>query len=127
MSKPGDKLLAFSGVAQVYADLLKDEYLAGLWGSRLVLELLWRKKWNHDCSLDLRNRPSQYRAPSWSWASIDGAVEWARTFKEEDVVAKVLGYNVDLVAKAALYGAVKGGRVTLQGHLISALWRNGSR
>jgi len=67
-----DKLIALSGIAKDM-HLLDDEYLAGLWRRQLPGQLLWKI---NDCKqangLPSR-RPHNYRAPSWSWASVDGS------------------------------------------------------
>ena len=67
-----DKLAAISGIARLIHDLLggKDVYLAGLWKNELILFLYW----------EVLTKPSEttrvepYRAPSWSWASLDAPV-----------------------------------------------------
>ena len=70
-----DKLIALSGIAKRQQAQLKDQYIAGLWRSFLPSQLLWSVK---DCR-QINNfpsvRPSKYRAPSWSWASVDGVVD----------------------------------------------------
>ncbi|KAF4342847.1 hypothetical protein FBEOM_3192 [Fusarium beomiforme] len=50
----------------------KPEYVAGLWRDKNFQQsLLWRPKTGSSPS-----RPDYYRAPSWSWASLDGEVEF---------------------------------------------------
>lgn len=69
LSFPRDKLVAISGVAEKAHASNHDQYLAGLWKEDLVSQLLW--------SLDddpTSHKPEKYRAPSWSWASVDGTV-----------------------------------------------------
>lgn len=67
-----DKLIALSGVVKQFQDLLQDEYLAGIWKRHLPYHLLWFKE---RPSLTQRATDSQnYRAPSWSWASVDGEI-----------------------------------------------------
>ncbi|KAF2197480.1 HET-domain-containing protein [Delitschia confertaspora ATCC 74209] len=63
-----DKLPAISGVAEEYAKIFSWTYLAGLWQFCLPSELLWSKV-RSDIS-----RPPLQRAPSWSWASVDGEI-----------------------------------------------------
>jgi hypothetical protein len=61
-----DKLPALSGLAKRWlATHPNDTYLAGLWRSNLLETLLWQ----NDSRTATRVRP--WRAPSWSWASID--------------------------------------------------------
>ena len=69
LTKPEDKLVAVSGVAKHIQPFLGDRYLAGLWLGDLPLRLLW-----HVNSGTKSARPITYRAPSWSWASIDADI-----------------------------------------------------
>ncbi|KAH9999696.1 HET-domain-containing protein [Xylariaceae sp. FL0662B] len=68
-----DKLVALSGLAKRMAALLRDLgpgydiYLAGLWKHTMPQSLLWRPKTQG-------RRTSAYRAPSWSWVSLDGEI-----------------------------------------------------
>ncbi len=67
-----DKLPAISGLAQKVRDLTSDKYVVGLWASDLPRGLLWFGS-SESSGLD---RVEPYRAPSWSWASVDGPIEW---------------------------------------------------
>ena len=67
LSNSNDKLPALSGLAQTYRKATHDTYLAGLWKTSLLRDLLWYVEGIEG----LGWRPAQYRAPSWSWASID--------------------------------------------------------
>ncbi|KAK4618354.1 hypothetical protein CLAFUW4_12223 [Fulvia fulva] len=70
LTRMSDRLPALSGLASTYCKLTGDEYLAGHWSKDLAKgSLLWRAQ-------SPRSRPtsSTYRAPSWSWASVDGPV-----------------------------------------------------
>lgn len=67
LTKEKDKLPALSGIARRLCEESKDRYLAGLWRRTIEKELFWRSK--HPA---LRRPP--YRAPSWSWASVDTIV-----------------------------------------------------
>ena len=63
-----DKLVALSGMAQEFSTLIGGRYLAGIWETEICRQLGW-------AIMDsVATRPSTYRAPSWSWASIDGKV-----------------------------------------------------
>lgn len=70
ITKGFDKLPALSGLARTLEGAHEDEYVAGLWRKHLPLGLLWRRerKW-------LREPAEGYRAPSWSWASLDGMIK----------------------------------------------------
>ena len=68
LTRPTDKLIALSGVAHFFQEITGDEYIAGLWRSRLVESLDW-------CVYDpMAQLSSDYRAPPWSWACLDGQV-----------------------------------------------------
>lgn len=68
-----DKLLALSGFARYVHTQKGGEYLAGLWrDERIEAQLCWHVD-------DPRMRPIVWRAPSWSWASVDGPVSYTPT------------------------------------------------
>ncbi|KAF4453702.1 hypothetical protein F53441_3711 [Fusarium austroafricanum] len=74
LSEPRDKLPALSGLAQVYRKATMDTYLAGLWRGWLLYGLCWGIRYRTYPKLDkfaVGCRPKTFRAPSWSWASID--------------------------------------------------------
>ncbi|KAK5230881.1 hypothetical protein LTR99_003901 [Exophiala xenobiotica] len=63
-----DRLPALSGIArQMHLPEEMGRYLAGIWENSLPLALCWtvtlRNNWT-------KRRPSEWRAPSWSWASV---------------------------------------------------------
>jgi hypothetical protein len=70
LTRPEDKLIALSGIAKVMRDILKDEYIVGLWKGTLDSQLLWQRP----PKSPFLERPAQYRAPSWSWASVNGPI-----------------------------------------------------
>lgn len=63
-----DRLPALAGIAAAMQNIRHGTYLAGLWSDSLALDLLWRP-----CA-DFGTRFSS--SPSWSWATIDGPVEY---------------------------------------------------
>jgi hypothetical protein len=63
-----DKLPAVSGLARRFADRKEVNYIAGLWQDDLPIGLLWRAA----SGRRPLSRPQIARAPSWSWASLDG-------------------------------------------------------
>ncbi|KAF4339023.1 heterokaryon incompatibility [Fusarium beomiforme] len=68
LTKPSDKLHAIAGIAKLFEEFTGDEYVAGLWKSYFTAMLDWRV-------FDPKSRASAgYRAPSWSWASVDSPV-----------------------------------------------------
>ncbi|EIW58192.1 HET-domain-containing protein, partial [Trametes versicolor FP-101664 SS1] len=71
-----DKLVACAAVAEQFRRALDSAYLAGLWSSDMFLvDLLWETvKDSPNGATRQHTRPRTYRAPSWSWAAVDGVV-----------------------------------------------------
>ncbi|KAK0721093.1 heterokaryon incompatibility protein-domain-containing protein [Lasiosphaeris hirsuta] len=75
LTKQSDKLVALAGLSEAWKSMVHDEYLAGLWRSDLTRGLLWQADRGLRADSGLAtSRPSYHRAPSWSWASLDGRV-----------------------------------------------------
>lgn len=68
LTKASDKLPAFAGIANLFKDVTGDQYLGGMWRSSLVEQLNW---WVDQPRVRIS---TEYRAPSWSWASLDGPI-----------------------------------------------------
>lgn len=104
-----DKLPALSGVAKVGHDETGDQYLAGLWRSQIEEQLCWRR-WRSEPDV---KRPA-WRAPSWSWASVDGRVTWYSRQKGvlETNYAHVLSASTTPYADDP-FGQVTGGAIRL--------------
>jgi hypothetical protein len=66
LTDPHDKLVAFAGVVKRMEQQLHDKCYAGIWQNHIERNLLW-------CSFHPR-KVQGYRAPSWSWAAIDGEI-----------------------------------------------------
>lgn len=86
LTRESDKLVAFSGYAQHFQRevLGGGTYLAGLWKEHFPGCLLWRVRRDerkpgerHPFEAFEPRRPIKYRAPTWSWASLDGEVTYA--------------------------------------------------
>jgi hypothetical protein len=67
-----DKLAAISGLARRACQNMRDIYLAGLFKNDLARGLMWKR-----ADKAVLRKPKKYRAPSCSWASLDGRVCWA--------------------------------------------------
>lgn len=89
MTRESDKLIAIAGFARHFQrDTMggSGTYLAGLWKEHFPGCLLWRVRADpygmrsgekHRFAAFEPRRPMGYRAPSWSWASLDEEVTWA--------------------------------------------------
>lgn len=67
LTKPTDKLPAFSGLASAFRVPELGAYLAGLWEADLVYGLAWVR--DRHLELGAEQQAGEYIAPSWSWAS----------------------------------------------------------
>ncbi|KAF7505280.1 hypothetical protein GJ744_001067 [Endocarpon pusillum] len=68
LTRSSDRLAALAGLARLFQDATGDEYLYGLWRSRLAESMHWQPlspMTKHSC---------EYLSPSWSWASGIGSV-----------------------------------------------------
>jgi hypothetical protein len=149
ITQAGDKLPALSGLAALLAAHTGDEYYAGLWRAHVLEDLCWRAYeaeetwegletgdsaglgWAYPKGATMLRRftkklcsvhvavPS--RAPSWSWAKLDGFVRFVpldfTRIRAAFVSCKV---EVDGVNR---FGRVKGGRMTLSVSLSSLSWK----
>lgn len=106
-----DKLVAISGIAKIVQRKLKDDYLAGLWRRNLLEDLLWDV-----LPIEVRaQRPDRYRAPSWSWASVDGRISYWGSSTGQDRIT-VINAEVSLQS-VDFTGQVKAGEIRLRGNL----------
>lgn len=63
MTKSSDKLPALSGIARRQHEATGGHYLAGMWKDKFLRQLVW--------SCHEKGERPEWRAPSWSWTSID--------------------------------------------------------
>ena len=94
LTKEEDKFVAFSGIAKYMQQSVEDTYVAGLWRSFLSSQLLWQVRDQQQENGRPSCRSSRYRAPSWSWASVDGSVSLGG-FRNEDSLIEVLECAVE--------------------------------
>lgn len=78
LTKKSDRIIAISGIGSMLGKLLNDELIAGIWKGRFAAHLTWSVK-HHEHGERLPpsyQRPSSFRAPTWSWASVAGPVTY---------------------------------------------------
>ena len=113
-----DKLVAFSGIAKRFASLLQDEYIAGLWKRSLPYLLAWRISG----ALDNRHvRPVAYRAPSWSWAAIDGPIHHLGASSNSHFRDMRLMRVASASATSDIFGAVKAAQLHVHGFCVEVV------
>ena len=114
-----DKLVALSGVAEEFRLATDARYLAGLWKPYLAEQLLWVV---HQCQrVDGRPsaRPLEYRAPSWSWLSIDANVLLPELDFENPLI-EILDASTILANNKQLTGSILQGYLMIRGKLQAA-------
>lgn len=117
-----DKLPALSGLAHEYQRTSGDRYLAGIWSRELWKGLFWRR--DVDC---LRSSgPEIYRAPSWSWAAVNGSIIYLdkEIGGKEDLDRKQMIEIIESWVQPAgsdKMGRVKYGSLLLRGQLTVAV------
>ena len=114
MFDPHDVFAAFMGVAKKVQGMLHSRYLAGLWEDDIIQGLLWQgvadsmpglgyaplqRPVERNTKKPLRLGLPAIRAPSWSWASVEGAVfrghgqEDKTMFDVANLCVKPIDYN----------------------------------
>jgi hypothetical protein len=76
-----DRLPAMSGLAAALKERVDGKYLAGLWESDMSTQLLWVSYIWHDDEADRPSLLEDGYAPSWSWASVAGPVQFVGDFQ----------------------------------------------
>lgn len=119
LGEVSDKLVACGALAEAFHRVLGCDYLAGLWRDTLFEDLLW-DNWTEDSGY-VKDRPAEYRAPSWSWAAFDGKVRLPlhqSSPKLRKPLAEVIHCEVILKDPALPFGEVIGGSLVLLARLI---------
>lgn len=135
MTEQSDRLVAISAIAKLYGDSNKHTYLAGLWNETLPLGLCWMVEQG-----SREPRPKEFRAPSWSWASIntpirhvgmwwikEGETKNGRTglFIGQETVADgvdVVEANVEPTSVGTEYFSIKSASLTIKAPIRLVEW-----
>ena len=108
-----DKLLGMAGIARQYLTrnrLKHSDYLVGMWRPAFPHSLLWRV---HEGG----RRPPKYRAPSWTWASVDGrVVSPAPSHASKQTCLEVIDISVNMKHNDPL-GLCEGGCLKVRGFM----------
>jgi hypothetical protein len=118
LTQPSDKLVAFSAIARELHPYLDCRYVAGHWERDLVRQLAWTGKvWSE--------RSNAYRAPSWSWASVDTTIQdfiglysgYKGRGQTWNALVDIVDVNVELETDDPM-GQVRSGSLRLRGMLL---------
>jgi hypothetical protein len=146
---PADKLPALSGIASRYHEHLLSleedrnfsiQFFAGMFSTDILRQLYWHTKTYAHSQMenappltegeDELRRSETYRAPSWSWASIDGPVvyeDWNILPSDAHIdlhqyreghFAKFEAIRTEPTVNAAPYGSLKSATLEIQARVI---------
>lgn len=124
LSHEDDRLPAFSGLAQQFQSRLQSAYLAGLWKDNLTADLLWYAyPASHDKAPRYYTRkPVKWRAPTWSWASLEGPVRYLKPQEDYVLTSFVEIMSAECIPSSVdKLGAVSEGRLVVRGSTRPAL------
>lgn len=116
-----DRFVALSAVAADMQLLLREReldarYLAGIWAYEMPFGLLWNTMGEPSAA---RPAASAYRAPSWSWASIDISAT-AADASGLSPAATFVSAAIDLMDEGNEVGMITAGCVRVKGKLFRA-------
>lgn len=120
LTNPADKLAALSSIAGYFANLTKDKYLAGLWAKDIRHGLCWTGLAN------FLRRPRKWRAPSWSFLSVDGRISiesgygrrWSKESFGPTPFLTILSCHTIPLSQKAPFGQVVFGYLKVRGRLL---------
>ncbi|KAH0547705.1 hypothetical protein FGG08_000194 [Glutinoglossum americanum] len=128
LTLPDDKLIAVSSLAATFQkqNNLQGAYLAGLWSDDIVSGLIWKRgdyfqRMGHPSKL---KGLVKYRAPSFSWASVEGKVEFPDDTWMDVIYNELDPQLFDCSISAELedpFSSVNGGHIGLQGYTMRYL------
>ncbi|KAK7699622.1 hypothetical protein SLS64_011576 [Diaporthe eres] len=141
LTVPKDKIIALSGIAQLMSTNVIGSkeapalYVAGLWYKYLESQLLWRVEptfIRHSRTFHQPGRrPQEYRAPSFSWASVDAqhsvsgqpsnGITYGEVTDQDLLIDLAKGHEFKAVHTEYytdnVFGLVNGGHIMLYGKL----------
>ncbi|KAI1611958.1 hypothetical protein EDD36DRAFT_475661 [Exophiala viscosa] len=125
LTRETDKLPALSGIARVLYEILGDTYVAGVWSGDIPRGLAWCMPTYQKQLVPVR--PTEYTAPSWSFASVQHRIDHINNnhaYQLRDKDLAVLSHQVELEsddqfscvtkAKLRVYGRL--GKVFITNH-----------
>jgi len=109
-----DRLPALSGIARCMPNSLTGKYTAGIWETDLLHGLCWQPVGMPRPS----TRRAAYTAPSFSWASWTGSVNWPLDTSNMQPAFHVIECMTELDGVDP-FGRVKAGQLVLEGKCVS--------
>ncbi|KAH7087372.1 hypothetical protein FB567DRAFT_628341 [Paraphoma chrysanthemicola] len=111
----GTRLLGISGITSELGALTGDTSIAGLWQSNLINDLLW---YIDDSA---PQRPELSCAPTWSWASIEGPIQYFTSSKLYGNFVKIVDVHASGVENNMYLDDPVTASLHLDGYLLKIL------
>jgi hypothetical protein len=116
LKRPEEKLVALSGLAQAFSEVIQAPYLAGLWSvSMLPSMLLWEVSYSSEVI-----RYNDYIAPTWSWISLGVPVSFRGSGSSTATKVEVLSASTTLKNRELPFGKVSAGTLVLKANIREA-------
>jgi hypothetical protein len=110
-----DRLQAMASIAKAFAMKFNVTYVEGLWKENILSGLLWRR---HDRQQNL-TRFVEYVAPSWSWASVHGRLDYRNVHifsGRSGPKLEIEDFDIE-EEHGGTYGRVRQGRIVANGFI----------
>ncbi|EPS40036.1 hypothetical protein H072_6164 [Dactylellina haptotyla CBS 200.50] len=125
--KDSQKLVAISRAARRFSQIIEevvqceDDYLAGIWKGNLIRSLLWSVEKGFQQNLAVRwRRPETPRAPTWSWAAVEGPVFFESLVNFQPAI-HVMEATTEPCDSNDRFGQVLLGKLVVQGKVVNKL------
>lgn len=128
LTREDDKLPALAGLAKIIHAETRSAYLAAHWRSSILETLCWKVdvyEPDHMCSDPEHDKllppptkstvryPTSYRAPSWSWASIDGSIRFPSYGGQRRCMEQVVDWGEVISNGSDPFGRIKPGWIRI--------------
>ncbi|RDW87273.1 hypothetical protein BP5796_02967 [Coleophoma crateriformis] len=110
LSDPTDKLPGIAGIAKEISRLSGVAYMVGLWKNNLLHDLMWTSN-----DKERFTRPKVWRAPTWSWASVNSVVSYKTITADAIEEAEVVDCQVEPSHPQPSFETVTSGRLKICG------------
>lgn len=115
MTHAKDAFPAISGIAKRLREVKQCRYIAGLWETSFLQDLLWYAQAPAEGVWTVPDHP--WLAPSWSWASIHGPVEYVANIQNL-VAFCTLQHHSILLATQNETGSLLAGHIQVKGYIL---------
>ncbi|KAK3645590.1 hypothetical protein LTR56_009030 [Elasticomyces elasticus] len=119
-----DTLPAIAGIAAELQAMTGWKYLAGLWQERIIHGLPWERL---ESSTHSRSNTNRWRAPSWSWASLDNPVRHLKTNFDNRIFAELVSCAAEPLHSENPLGQVRTAELVLRGPLCAISFSKGGK